>query len=121
MSLLTWIRGKFFGSQNFSDFELEHYARFEEAVKISDVEADVYNQFGYKGKVIVPKGEEHHTVTESNLVQFRKLTRRERRYISKVFPTIGNKPTDKEAIAVMEQQVRDKYENNLHIHRQADG
>lgn len=62
-------------------FERLHYKKFEDALRDHDIEAYVYEEHGLKGQVICLRGEELHAVTEQNLVSFRKLNRKDSRYL----------------------------------------
>lgn len=57
------------------------YNKFEQALSEGDVEAYVYEEYGRKGQVVLLKGEDLHMVTPTNLISFRKLNRRDSRYI----------------------------------------
>lgn len=84
MNVLNWLR-KLGGIEEYAPttFEAEHYARFEKALEEGDVEVDVYDECN-KGRLIIAQGELLHPVTPKNLVQYRKLNRRERRYYNTV-------------------------------------
>lgn len=83
MGIITTIRELIGIDVKPSKFAQEHYNRFEEAVKVSDVQAYVYNDNGYKGAVLVPKGEDLHQVTINNLVSFYRLNRQQRNQLQK--------------------------------------
>lgn len=85
--LLQWIRNvsSMYTQEASTNFEREHFSKFEQAVAETDVEAYVYEERGLKGQIIVLKGEDLHQVTEKNLVSFRKLNRGERRQLDKKY------------------------------------
>ena len=80
MNVITWIRNFAFNEEKLSAFEKEHYEKFEKALAESDLSVFVYDNF-VRGEQIIRQGEELHAVTPKNLVGFRKLRRKERRYI----------------------------------------
>ena len=82
--LLQWLR-RLGGLEEYAptSFEAEHYSQFEKALAEGDVEVDVYDEHN-KGRLIIMQGESLHPVTPKNLVQYRKLNRRERRYYNTV-------------------------------------
>ena len=81
--LLQWIRN--FSRRCLIDIaserDLRQFEKFERALKEGDVEAYVYEEHGLKGQVVLLKGEDLHAVNASNLVSFRKLNRRDSRWL----------------------------------------
>lgn len=112
MNILAWLRSKYNPHRTITAFEKSHYEKFERAVSESDVEAYVYDEH-IRGQVIVLKDEDLHAVTETNLVSFRKLTRRERRYLSKVNAYHSNQNI-KDTVA----RINKYSENNKHLYKQ---
>ena len=80
MNLITWLRNYAFNEQKLTQFEEEHYNKFEKALQESDLSVFVYDNF-LRGEVIIRQYEELHSVTPKNLIGFRKLRRSERRQI----------------------------------------
>lgn len=90
MNVITWIRNFAFNEEKLTQFEQEHYAKFEKALQESDVVAYVYDN-KLRGEQIIRQGEELHVVTPKNLVSFRKLVRKERRTLNKTVNKLQNK------------------------------
>lgn len=85
--LLRWLRSLFHVIP--SDFHQSHYDKFHDAVLASGVEAYIYPG----GQRIIERGCTVHDVTAENLVDFRKLNRKDRRSTRKVLRTEGKATT----------------------------
>lgn len=80
MNIISWIRNMISVEARLTDHQAEHYVKFEQALQESDLQVYVYDD-KLRGEQLVRQGSELHVVTPRNLVSFRKLVRRERRFI----------------------------------------
>ncbi len=85
--LIKWLRSLFHIIP--SDFHYSHYEKFESALMESGVEAYIYPG----GQRIIERGCTVHDVTTENLIDFRRLNRKDRRTTKKILRTEGKATT----------------------------
>ena len=83
--VIQWLRKLLhLGEHSLTEFEREHYAKFEQAVEESDCVAYIWDN-QQQGGVIILKGNIYNPVTAFNLVSFYKLNRASRRKLKGEF------------------------------------